>query len=106
VQNVIKLLKRHYLSPTQDKKIRLSGYQADGEVYIALQGNSALSEAEQEPILALLSQQRQPKVDLSGQDALWRIVQGHIALHNGRIQLSNEPAFTVTLVLPVATSLS
>lgn len=100
IQNTVQLVATHYLS-AQDKTIHLSVGQAEEDVYIAVAGDQQVSEEKLQSIQDLLAQERQAKVDLLGHDAVLKIVQGHIALHNGRIQLSNDPYFTITLILPI-----
>ena len=103
LQNVFRLLKNYYLE-TADNTIYLSAQQIEHDVHIAIWINHPIPEATVTQSATLLAQERQPKVDLSGQDALWRIVQGHISLHNGRIHITNDPHFTITLILPSQTS--
>ena len=101
IQNTIQLIATHYLDAS-DKTIHLVAQPVNNsEVHIAISGNQQLSEDALESIQELLDQKRQAKVDLSGHDAILQIVQGHIALHNGRIQLSNDPHFTITIALPI-----
>jgi hypothetical protein len=102
IQNTFKLLKTYSLE-TADNIIHLSAHQVDHEVHTVIQLNRQLPETTLSQIRTLLAHDRQPKVDLLGHDALWRIVQGHIELHNGRVQLTNDPYFTVTLILPSQT---
>jgi signal transduction histidine kinase len=99
IRNTFKLLKGYYLE-TADDIIHLSAHQVDHEVHIAFQISRHLPQTTAAQIATLLTQERQPKVDLSGHDALWRIIQGHIELHNGRIETTNDPYFTITLILP------
>jgi DNA-binding response OmpR family regulator/anti-sigma regulatory factor (Ser/Thr protein kinase) len=100
IRNAFKLLKSYYLETT-DKTLLLSAYQMDNEVHIAIGIKRQLPPTTAAQIITLLAQERPPKVDLSGHDALWRIIQGHIALHNGRIRTTNDPHFTITLILPI-----
>jgi DNA-binding response OmpR family regulator len=103
IQNTFKLLKTYYME-TADNPIYLSAHQVDDEVHIAIHVNHQLPQATEAQIADLLAHEQQPKVDLSGHDALWRIIQGHIVLHNGRVQITNDPHFTITLILPTETS--
>jgi CheY-like chemotaxis protein len=99
IQDTLKLLKTYYLE-TADNTIHLSAYQVEDEIHIAIRIHRQLPQVTIIQIAALLARESQPKVDLSGHDALWRIIQGYILLHNGRIQITNDPYFTLTLILP------
>ena len=102
-QNLVQFMATHYLNAA-DKTIHLSAHQVGDEVHIVIEGNVHPPGETLQSLQELLDQKRQAKVDLSGHDAVLQITQGHIALHNGRIQLSNIPHFTITLVLPVETT--
>ncbi len=103
VQNLVQFMISHYLNGV-DKTILIQAQPVGDEVHIAIEGNRHLSPETLHSLQELLDQKRQAKVDLSGHDAVLQIVHGHIALHNGRIQLSNTPHFTIILILPVETA--
>lgn len=102
IQDACKLLQTYHLE-TADKVIHLSARQVRHEAHIAIWIDDKLPQTTVAQIGALLAQERQPKVDLPGHDALWRIIQGHILLHDGHVQITNDPHFMVTLILPSQT---